>query len=237
MLVTADDVLIVLQARMGSQRRPGKVVAELAGAPLVEYCVVRLLASGVGPVVLATTTQPEDVVLLELGAALGIETFAGPVHDVLGRFAGVARAHPTARYLVRATGDNPFVDVDAPARVLKALADGADYAVEEALPLGAAVEGMRRDVLLQAQQEAATPYDREHVTPWIRRADGIVRALPTAPDDVRAPDLRLTVDTPDDLAYARRLASALRAGGADPRLAPLREVIGLARRLPSREVA
>jgi spore coat polysaccharide biosynthesis protein SpsF len=235
--MTTASTLIVLQARMGSQRCPGKVLAPLAAYPVVEYCIVRLLASRVGPVVLATTTQPEDAALLALGASLGIETYAGSVHDVLARYAEVARAHPDVRYVVRATGDNPFVDIDAPGRVLKALVHGADYAVEEALPLGAAVEGMRRDVLLQAHREAATPYDREHVTPWIRRADGIVRALPTAPDDVRAPDVRLTVDTPTDLAFARRLASGLLAGGVDPRLAPLRAVIDLARHLPSREVA
>jgi spore coat polysaccharide biosynthesis protein SpsF len=235
--MTTTGTLIVLQARAGSQRCPGKVLAPLAAHPLVEYCIVRLLAARVGSVVLATTSQPEDAALLALGAALGIETYAGSVHDVLARYAEVARAHPEARYVVRATGDNPFVDIDAPGRVLKALDQGADYAVEEALPLGAAVEGMRRDVLLQAHREAATPYDREHVTPWIRRADGIVAARPAAPDDVRAPDVRLTVDTPADLAFARRLASGLLDGGVDPRLAPLRSVIGVARRLSSREVA
>ncbi len=233
--MTDGTALIVLQARMGSRRLPGKALAPLAGAPLVEYCFVRLQAAGVGAVVLATTTEADDAVLLDAGAALGATTWAGPGDDVLRRYADVVGAHPHARYIIRATADNPFVDIDAPGRVLKILRKGADYAVEEALPLGAAVEGVRRDVLLQAQQEAATPYDREHVTPWVRRADGIVRALPMAPDQVRAPDVRLTVDTPDDLVYAEQLASALRAGGADPRLAPLRDVIAQARRL--REIA
>ena len=231
------SALVILQARLGSQRVPGKVLAPLAGVPLVAYCVARLVAAAVGPVVLATTTRPEDQALLDLAARLGVAGVAGPVDDVLARFAAVVTRYPDADCIVRATGDNPFVDIDAPGRVLKSLEAGADYAVEEALPLGTAVEAVRRHVLLQAQRDAATPYDREHVTPWVRRADAVVRVAPTAPAAVRAPDLRLTVDTPDDLVLAQRVAALLAAAGGDPRLAPLRDVIAAARRLPAREVA
>jgi spore coat polysaccharide biosynthesis protein SpsF len=159
------------------------------------------------------------------------------VDDVLARYATVAEAYPEAEFVIRATADNPFVDIDASQRVLKALSAGADYAVEEALPMGAAVEGMRRDALLQAQRDAATPYDREHVTPWVRRADHLVRVAPTAPAEVCAPELRLTVDTPQDLDHARRLAAGLLADGVDPRRAPLRAVIAHARRLPAGDAA
>jgi spore coat polysaccharide biosynthesis protein SpsF len=228
--------VVVLQARMGSQRLPGKVLAPLVDWPLVEYCVVRLVAAAVGPVVLATTVRDEDRVLVDLGRALGVETHAGPADDVLARFAEVACAHAEASYVIRATADNPFVDIEAPWRVLKALSGGADYAVEEGLPLGTAVEGVRRDVLLHAEREAVTPYDREHVTPWVRRGSRLSRVIPKAPDAVRAPDLRLTVDTPDDLAYARSLAIGLASTGCDPRLAPLRDVIAQARRLSVLEV-
>lgn len=236
-MTAAAAALIVLQARTGSQRLPGKVLAPLGSWRLVEYCLARLVASGVGPVVLATTVLAEDRVLLDLGHALGVATHAGPVEDVLARYAAVADAYPDAQYVIRATADNPFVDVDAARRVLKALSAGADYAVEEALPMGTAVEGVRREALLQAQREADTPYDREHVTPWVRRANGVKRVTPLAPDDVRAPDLRLTVDTPDDLTYVRRLATELASAGHDPRLVPLRDVIALARSWPAREVA
>lgn len=235
--MSVPSALIVLQARLGSQRLPGKVLADVNGTPLLVYCLRRLQAAACGPVVLATSTNPEDAAVLAVGRALGVAVHAGPIDDVLARFAQVAQAHADATYVVRATGDNPLVDIDAPARVLKALAAGADYAVEEALPLGAAVEGVRRDVLLQAQREATTAYDREHVTPWVRRAEGVVRALPAAPPEVRAPDLRFTVDTPDDLAYVRRLTALALAEGLDPCLAPLSRLIALARRLPAGEGA
>lgn len=227
----SSGAVVILQARMGSQRLPGKVLSRIHAWPLVEYCVRRLVAADVGPVVLATTHLEDDRVLLEVGQRLGVATHAGPVDDVLARYAEVAGAFPEAGFVIRATADNPFVDIDAPGRVLKALSAGADYAVEEALPMGTAVEGVRREVLLQAQHEATTPYDREHVTPWVRRADSLTRVTPVAPEIVRAPELRLTVDTPADLAWARQLADALAQDGRDPRLAGLRDVIALARRL------
>jgi spore coat polysaccharide biosynthesis protein SpsF len=236
-VTAAARAVIVLQARTGSQRLPGKVLAPIASFPLVEYCLARLVAADVGPVVLATTALEADRVLVDLGTARGVQTYAGPVDDVLARYVAAADLYPEARYVLRATADNPFVDIDAPGRVLKALSAGADYAVEEALPMGTAVEGVRREALLQAQREAGTPYDREHVTPWVRRANCLTRVTPLAPVDVRAPELRLTVDTPEDLAYVRRLASALTATGRDPRLVPLRDVIALARSWPAREVA
>ena len=234
--MTDPTALIVLQARLGSQRLPGKVLAPLGGVPLLTHCICRLQAADVGPVVVATTTNPEDRAVLALARRLGAEAHAGPADDVLARFAEVVGPRG-ATWIIRATGDNPFVDIDAAARVLKALRAGADYAVEEALPLGAAVEGVRRDVLLQAQRDATTAYDREHVTPWVRRAEGVARVMPTAPSGVRAPDLRFTVDTPDDLAFARRLVDLAVAAGLDPCLAPLGRLVGLARQLPSGEVA
>lgn len=236
-MTAGPGAVIVLQARTGSQRLPGKVLAPIGSWPLVEYCLSRLIAAGVGPVVLATTVLPEDRALLDLGTAFGVPTFAGAVDDVLARYAAVSDLYPESPFVIRATADNPFVDVDAPRRVLKALREGADYAVEEALPMGTAVEGLRRDALLQAQREADTPYDREHVTPWVRRANSLRRVAPMAPDDVRAPELRLTVDTPDDLAYVRRLARELSHAGVDPRSVPLCDVIALARSWPAREVA
>lgn len=222
------SALVILQARMGSTRLPGKVLASIEGWPLLEYCLVRLRAAGVGPVVLATTTREEDAPLLARGRALGVEVFAGDADDVLARFAGVAGCHRSAPFVIRATADNPFVDTDACRRVLKTLSEGADYVVEEGLPVGAAVEGFRREALLRAQQEARTAYDREHVTPWMRRDGTLSRATPLAPDDVRAPGVRLTVDTAEDLAVVRRVAAALVLGGADPRTARLSAVIAAA---------
>lgn len=232
-----QKTLVILQARLGSQRLPGKVLSPVGRWPLLEYCLTRLLASGVGDVVLATTTRPEDGALVSLGRHMGVPVSRGPVEDVLARYARVAEAYPDAEVIVRATGDNPFVDIDAAARAVDALGSGAAYAVEEGLPLGAAVEAMSRAALLRADREATSPYDREHVTPWIKRESSLVRVALRAPERVRAPEVRLTVDTLNDLLCARHIAATVAARGQDPRMAPLSDIIVAARRGPAEDVA
>lgn len=199
-------VPIVLQARVGSQRLPGKVLADLGGRPLIEHCLARLAAAGIGPVLLATTTSSRDDALVSVGERMGVRVFRGPEDDVLQRFCLVAD-YLDARFLIRATADNPAVDIDAPSRVVEALERaGADHAVEKDLPLGAAVEAVRVAALYQAQAQATDPYDREHVTPYLYRNPGRFLAVTEpAPAELRRPEVRLTVDTPEDLARIRRV--------------------------------
>jgi spore coat polysaccharide biosynthesis protein SpsF len=139
------------------------------------------------------------------------------------------------RWIVRATGDNPLVDIEAPRRVLRAItALDVDHVVERDLPVGCAVEAVRALALVDADGHARDPYDREHVTPFIRSAAWRYRAVVIdAPPALRRPDLRLTVDTAHDLACVTRV---VRQAGAAPTL-PLSAFIGAADRLALREVA
>lgn len=228
------DAAVVLQARIGSRRLPGKVLAPIAGRPLLEHCLRRLLLAGVGPVVLATTTGPRDDVLADLAAGLGVGVVRGPEEDVLQRFL-LAADYLEARFIVRATADNPAVDIEAPARVLEAIrATGADHVVERELPLGAAVEAVRTAALFQAAAQSRDPYDREHVTPFVYRNPGRFRAeSPAAPAPLRRPDLRLTVDTPADLEAVRAVIEA--ASDGENRLPSLTALIAAADRLGVRQ--
>lgn len=228
----ASNALVILQARLASRRLPRKAVAPICGRPLIGHCLMRL--SGRLPLVLATTTLPEDDRLVSEAAACGAAVVRGPVDDVLARFVIAACEHG-ARYVIRATADNPAVDMDAPARVLEALLQhDADYVSERGLPIGAAVEGVRVDALLRAARETQSPYDREHVTPYIRtRADQFAVVHVDAPTPLRRPTLRLTVDTPADLQSMRHLL--WRAGEAP---APLAAIIAAAEQpWAAREVA
>ena len=224
--VPRSDALVILQARMGSSRLPGKVLAPIGNRSVLAQCVERLRAAQVGDVVVATTTRPEDEAIVAECGALGVEVMRGPVDDVLARFVAAA-AGWSGPYVVRATADNPLVDVDCAARLLRVLDAGADYAVEEGLPVGAAVEAMRTEVLREAGESASTAYEREHVTPYIKQSPDrfAVRCVP-APFDVRRPSLRLTVDTRHDLQFVRSLVD--QAGDAP--LIPLGTVIALADR-------
>lgn len=230
-------LLHVVQARMGSQRLPGKVLAPIGDWPLLEYTVGRALATGLGDVLVATTTRPDDDPVALLAGALGVAVVRGPDEDVLGRFALVARSYPEAQWLARWTADNPFPDIGTAGRLLASMPASADYGVEEGLPVGAAVEIVSRRALLAADREARTADDREHVTLWMKRLDPSCQLRLRAPDASRDAALRLTVDTPADLQAVRQIAVELTARGWDPRRAPLPEVIACARGLVGEDVA
>jgi spore coat polysaccharide biosynthesis protein SpsF len=213
-----ERLAIVLQARLGSVRLPGKVLARIGTRTLLEHAVTRLSTSGL-PIIVATTERQEDDAIVREAARLGTQVFRGPTDDVLARCIGAARAFNLSG-IVRATADNPCVDGDGPARVI-ALARrvGADHVVECGLPIGAAVEAVTLEALERAQALIADPYDREHVTSFLRR-DSRFRALRiVAPGNVRRPGLRLTVDTQDDLDFIRSVLASVGAGTRIPRLA------------------
>ena len=105
-----DQVSVILQARTGSRRLPGKVLLDLAGRPMLAFLVERLNRCDlIDRIILATTELPEDDGLVELGASLGLTVVRGSQNDVLARFM-LALQHTDAPVLVRITGDCPFVD-------------------------------------------------------------------------------------------------------------------------------
>jgi spore coat polysaccharide biosynthesis protein SpsF len=213
---------IVLQARLGSRRLPRKALALVRGRTILEHCLIRLVAADVGPVVLATTDRPEDDDLVERAERSGAGVFRGSAVDVLDRVAQCASAH-AFDVVIRATADNPGVDVQAPGRMLARLrASGADYACEHSLPYGAAVEAITRDALLRTARLAIDPYDREHVTTFVKRRSDLFRVITAeAPAHIARPDVRLTVDTPEDLERIR--AVYLEADGQMPSMQDLIE--------------
>ena len=220
---------ILLQARMGSARLPGKSMRKLGSHTLVAHAIVRLQASGY-PVVLATTTKAEDDCLVNAATDLNAYVCRGSEFDVLDRFAQAVRQFELHR-VVRATADNPAVDIDGVGRTL-ALMDrtGADHVVEYGLPYGAAVEAMRGGALLKAAVQATDPADREHVTPFIRRGAGFFALAAIAPGHLRRPRLRLTVDTEDDLAFMQKLMDAV---GPRPFPASLATILDVTDRMPA----
>lgn len=208
---------IVLQARMGSTRLPGKVLATLGGWSILEHCVRRLALSG-QPVIVATTALSQDDAIEAEARRLGVEVFRGEVDDVLGRYLAAARAFGLSM-LVRATADNPLVDTGGVERSLAFRQRvGADHVVERGLPVGTAVEVVTVEALERAASLITDPYDREHVTSFIRRDSRFTALRVVAPGTLRRPGLRLTVDTPEDLELVQRIYAELGAAGRIPAL-------------------
>ena len=211
---------------MASTRLSGKVMARLGPHTLLGHCVRRLQAAQVGPVVVATTTRDDDDVIECEARRLQCEVVRGPVDDVLGRFVMVSLAFPS-RWIVRATADNPAVDIESSQRLLRALEDSsADYGLEMGLPYGAAVEVVAAGALRRTAGLTTSPHDREHVTPFVRdHPETFAVIRPDVPADLWRPELRLTVDTAEDLEFMRKVL-ARADNGPDP--ASLQALIGAA---------
>lgn len=228
----SPDAAIVVQARMGSSQFPGQPLVPIAGRSLLARVVDRLRSRVNLPVVLATTTLLEDDLLCEEADRLHIAILRGSADDVLGRYAFAASLLGVSA-IVRATADSPAVDLDAAGRTLEVLRrSGADHVVDYGLPLGAAVEAMTVSALVRAAALATDAFDREHVTPFIRRTAPSRAISVLAPSQLRRPDLRFTVETPIDLDYVRRV---YQEAGIGTTPAPLEALIAAADRLQARE--
>jgi spore coat polysaccharide biosynthesis protein SpsF len=201
---------VVLQARLDSTRLPGKALLLLEGKPLV-FRVMEALNQI--PSNLKILACPDDSVsaFTHLAKDCGFEIFAGPKEDVLERYCQVIRRFGIT-HLIRATGDNPFVFTDAACAInAEALALKADYSGYSSLPVGAGVESVSAANLLRAGEEAASPYDREHVCPYLYTHGELFKLhRPLAPLRWQSPDIRLTVDTQEDFDRALVLYTALK---------------------------
>lgn len=225
---------VVLQARTGSTRLPGKVLALVGGQPIVAHCITRLGERSALPVILATTDRPEDDALCHLATGLGAAVVRGASDDVLARYV-LAISTFGLTHVVRATADNPAVDLDAPRRTLDLLCrTGVSYVEEFGLPVGAAVEACTAEALRLADRTSDDVYDREHVTPFLRRDRRVASLEALAPPALRRADIRLTVDRADDLAAVRDVFEAV---GDQAARAPLTAFIDAADRVRARLVA
>ena len=204
-------IAVVLQARLDSTRLPEKALLLLNGKPLVLRVMESLNHIGANLNILAC---PEDSAasFAPLAAEAGFQIHAGPNEDVLERYCQVIRRFSIKR-VIRATGDNPFVFPDAAKAINdEALSLNADYAGYFGLPYGAGVESVSAAALLQAGEQAVSPYEREHVCPYLYNHPELFRLhRPLAPkhwQDRGERVIRLTVDTKEDFERAQKLYAA-----------------------------
>jgi spore coat polysaccharide biosynthesis protein SpsF len=214
--LVADAAVIVVQARVGSSRLPGKVLMPFGETTMLGRIVERL--RDVAPIVVATSVAPADDAIVSECDRSDVPVFRGDEDDVLARFAACVRALPAQpRLVVRICADRPF----ACPVLLRELLDlyeltGApDYlsnTVPQSYPVGLDLELVGTDVLLEAAGEADAPYDREHVTPFVYRRPDRYRLVnipcPFGPYE----QVRATVDTQRDYDALTVVAQRLSAG-------------------------
>jgi spore coat polysaccharide biosynthesis protein SpsF len=165
-------VTLVIQARTGSSRLPGKVVMSAAGAPLLQRMVERVCAARTpSEVVIATTELVVDDPICELARTAGVRCVRGHATDCLDRHVTAARA-TAADIVVKIPSDCPLIDPDTVDRVISAFLAETDVDYVSNLhpptwPDGFDVEVMTRGALETAWREATRPLDREHTTPFL----------------------------------------------------------------------
>lgn len=198
---------VLVQARLGSRRLPGKVLLPVDGRPILDHVVERAAEADVGPVVVVHPVG--DQAIAERCASLGVQARAGDEWDVLKRFVEAVDG-AFISHVVRLTADCPLID-PAVVRLVATAPAGDDYCTTSGYPRGLGdVERMSLRALLTAHELADAAYDREHVTPYIRRNETGQFDVSTleAPTGVHRPDARLCVDEPDDLRAVRSVYRA-----------------------------
>jgi glutamate-1-semialdehyde 2,1-aminomutase/spore coat polysaccharide biosynthesis protein SpsF len=162
----------IIQARMGSTRLPDKVLADLAGKPVLAWVVRAARATlGVDDIWVATSTAAGDDAIAAWCRANGTSFHRGSESDVLDRYAGAAKSSD-ADVVIRLTADCPLLDPAVIGQTVRLRAmTGADYASNidpPTWPDGLDCEVVTAAALRAAAAEATRPSDREHVTPFIR---------------------------------------------------------------------
>lgn len=231
------NCMAFIQARMNSERLPGKVLRGIDGRPMIERIYSRVSeAKNISGVVVLVGNSDQDKKLVSVLGELKIPCFVGSEKDVLDRFYQAAK-YFRADCVIRVTGDCPFVDPDLIDQLCElVIFDNADFA---GIATGAGVDGGRADlypdgmdsecftfdVLEQAWRSATRIEEREHVTPFIWSKPSVyeIRNL-VCPDPVS--NVRLVVDYEDDLAVVEAIFKLLDSKGLSSfRWANLRDVI------------
>jgi len=225
------NTVAIVQARIGSTRLRGKVLADLAGDSMLARVISRLRkARTIDEIVVATTGKPDDDRVIAEASRCGIGSYRGSEHDVLDRYLGAARAW-RATTVVRVTSDCPLLDPWVVDRVVTAL-PGADYASNthsRTFPRGLDVEAFTISTLEKIARLGTSQAAREHVTAFVMEKPQMfeIRQVAAPTNDS---DLRWTVDTGEDLAFVRALYARL---GLDKQILPYRDLVAEIRANPS----
>ncbi len=207
---------IIIQARMSSNRFPGKMLATLAGHPLIEYVYQRCKASGAGMVLVATSDHYSDDSLYAYCRDRNIKVIRGDLDNVLKRYICAAESEKIS-YICRVCGDTPFVDTALINSLFHILENNAlDYVApdRQTCASGFYSETFTLKALKRTLKMAKSVDDLEHVTKYILDNKEIFKAVlvDAGLNPGFATNVRLTIDFPEDMEIAQKIATGLPRG-------------------------
>jgi len=202
------NITAIIQARMGSNRLPGKMLAPIInGKGALELMLERVSGSKlINSIIVATSTNKIDDPLEELCINKNINVFRGDEFDVLDRFYRAALAYNAHDYLVRLTGDCPLHDPNVIDSVIKKIDfEQMQYVANinpPTYPDGMDVEVFSFKALETSWKEARLESEREHVTLFIRNHPLKFKSA-NVENDLDYSKIRITLDEQNDLELIR----------------------------------
>lgn len=201
--------IVIIQARIGSTRLPGKILKPLDDVDVLTYDIERCRQiTGVSEVIVATSTLPQDDAIEKWCKLHEVAYFRGSEEDVLDRYVQCAKQY-NPDYVMRVTSDCPFVDYEMASEVVALMErERKDIVLLKGkLPRGLAVELISFEALQRIHKIGQEPRHREHVTYYAYEFPNEFKAVTyKVPENRHAPELRITLDTEEDYALIKAVA-------------------------------
>jgi len=205
-----ENTFIILQARLSSTRLPRKLLLPLSGLSIFEHILQRLVLATIPCGIIVATTEDTVSSIALTAERYKAHLWVGSEQDVLSRYVDAVNAY-NVHTVVRATGDNPLVCIEYIDKAILLHRDrSADLTTFPLLPYGTGIEVISGRVLKTVARKTANPFEREHITQYIYRNESnfsVVREKPDVP--MQRPEIRLTVDTPDDYRKMKAIYASL----------------------------
>lgn len=209
-----NNVVAIIQARIGSTRLPDKVLKDIEGKPMLWHVVNRIKHSkNINKIVIATTKNKNDTKIVDFCKLYDIEFYRGSEEDVLDRYYQAAKLWQ-ADIIVRITSDCPLIDPQVVDKVIvsylenKDSLNGASNAIKRTYPRGLGVEVVSFNTLKRIWREAIKDYQREHVTIYMYENTKDFKIL-NVENNKNLSYLRWTVDEKKDLELVREIYKSL----------------------------
>lgn len=203
------NTIVIIQARMGSSRLPGKILKPLMDTDVLSYDIARCREiKGVNEVIVATSQLRQDDVIEEWCQEHQVAYFRGSEEDVLDRYVQCAKMYKPD-YVMRVTSDCPFVDYEMATEIVKLMEQERKdiVLIDGQLPRGLAVELISYEALLRIHEIGQESRHREHVTYYAYEyAEQFEAVTYIAHENRHAPEIRITLDTVEDYALIKTVA-------------------------------
>jgi len=221
---------IFLSIREKAKRLPKKVLLKVKDKTLTEHLINRLKEAKLpDKIVLCTSINTADDVLIDIAKKTGIEYFRGSEDDKLGRYFNAALKFKID-FMIIVDGDDIFCDPEYIDKTIQAFIDtGADFITARGLPLGVAATGIELDALKKVC-EMKTEKDTEVWGGYFTESGLFdVKYLEVDDEKLRHPEIRMTVDYQEDFEFVKEIFNRLYKEG---KVFSLREIMQLLKKHP-----